>query len=109
MDCNFQESKSRNIRDKLLIGIRNHALLERLLRQNVLDVKFVVEQCRVSEQPRIHSEMMSGDKSVSREKQDAASLKVLDSKENQQNSNKKCRNYGITLLRLDKSARYAEN
>lgn len=91
VDCNFQDAKSRHIRDKLIIGIRNHALRERMLRENVLDEKSVVEQCRVSEQSRLHSELMSG---VPNRKPPVASLEVLGSKQKQKESNKKCKNCG---------------
>lgn len=91
-DCNFLEAKSRHIRDKLIIGIKNNSLRERMLRENILEENSVVEQCRVSEQSHIQSEMMSG---LSIKQTPITSLEVLrSSKVSHQENNKKCRNCG---------------
>lgn len=59
IDCNFGNSLSRNIRDKLLIGISNSALRERLMREKTPSEKIVVEQCRISELSHSQSNCMS--------------------------------------------------
>lgn len=59
VDCNFEGSSSRNIRDKLIIGITNNALRERFLREKTIDEKAVVEQCRISEKSHIQSVCMA--------------------------------------------------
>lgn len=64
MDCKFGAALSRNIRDKLVIGIRNTALRERLLREKDLNEATVVEQCHIVEQSQLQSQFMSNNLNV---------------------------------------------
>jgi len=59
VDCNFGDGLSRNIRDKIIIGISNNALRERLLREKKMDEKQVVLQCRISEKSHMQSLCMA--------------------------------------------------
>lgn len=64
VDCKFGAALSRNIRDKLVIGIRNTALRERLLREKDLNEGTVVEQCHIVEQSQLQSQFMSNNLNV---------------------------------------------
>lgn len=59
VDCNFGASLSRNIRDKLIIGIQNCVLREKFLREKTIDEKSVVSQCRISEKSHTRSLCMA--------------------------------------------------
>lgn len=58
VNCNFGNALSRNIRDKLVFGMKNHDLRERLLREKNLNENIVVEQSRICELSRIHADKM---------------------------------------------------
>lgn len=60
VDCNLGAALFRNIRDKLVFGMKDNELRERLLREKALLEKYVVEQIRICELSHIRATAMAG-------------------------------------------------
>ena len=95
IECNFEEATlKRNIRDKLLMGINNVNLRERLLRETVLTEKMIVEQCLISEQSHVQSELMTNGQIHENPSVNIEQIQSTSKKFNNYNEKFKCRNCG---------------
>ena len=62
--CEFNDLKDGLIRDRIVCGIRNEALRERLLRIADLSLEKATDSCRASEQSKQHLKSFADAKSA---------------------------------------------
>lgn len=62
--CDFGFAYDRNVRDRLIHGLRDNGLRERLLREPDLSLRVAVEICKSSELSKLHSRAMCSSSAV---------------------------------------------
>ena len=74
--CSFGDLKSSFIRDKIVVGVHDKKVQERLLRERDLSLEQAIQICRAAEQVKLQSKEMKGDTKTSESLVDAVNKSV---------------------------------